>query len=354
MSKDIFKKTFKKKKIVITGHTGLKGSWLSLWLNYIGAHVYGISNNFKSSETNFKRFKLNKNIRNFNIDIRNFEKLNKTLSKIKPDFIFHFAAQSLVGDSYKKPFYNFETNINGTLNLLETLRLAKFKCCSVLITSDKSYRNFEIKRGYVENDILGGDDPYSASKASAEFVINSYFQSFLKNKKNLRIAVCRAGNVIGGGDWSNNRLIPDIMKSIFKRKTLRLRNQNSTRPWQHVLDVLNGYLTLATKLSKNKKLNGEVFNFGPPETSNYKVIDVVNEIKKNWKLLKWVSSKQKFNESNLLKLNSNKSLRLLKWKNKLQFRQVIKLVTDWYKCLYDKKDIYSFSVNQIKFFLKSK
>ena len=166
--------------------------------------------------------------------------------------------------------------------------------------------------------------------------------------------MCRAGNVIGGGDWSNNRLIPDIMKSIFKRKTLRLRNQNSTRPWQHVLDVLNGYLTLAIKLSKNKKFNGEVFNFGPPETSNYKVIDVVNEIKKNWKLLKWVSSKQKFNESNLLKLNSNKSLRLLKWKNKLQFRQVIKLVTDWYKCLYDKKDIYSFSVNQIKFFLKSK
>ena len=347
-------KNFYKKKVLITGHTGLKGSWLSLWLNEHGAKVYGVSNNFEENKTNFKNFKMKKKIKNFNIDIRNLKKLKKTIQSVKPDFIFHFAAQSLVGESYKRPIYNFESNFNGTLNLLEVLRLSKFKCIIILITSDKSYRNFEIKRGYVENDILGGDDPYAASKASAEFVINSYFQSFLKNKKNLRIAVCRAGNVIGGGDWSNNRLIPDIMKSIFKRKTLRLRNQNSTRPWQHVLDVLNGYLTLSIKLSKNKKFNGEVFNFGPPETSNYKVIDVVNEIKKNWKLLKWVSSKQKFNESNLLKLNSNKSLRLLKWKNKLQFRQVIKLVTDWYKCLYDKKDIYSFSVNQIKFFLKSK
>ena len=352
MSENIFKKTFKKKKIVITGHTGLKGSWLSLWLNYIGAHVYGISNNFKSSETNFKRFKLNKNIRNFNIDIRNFEKLNKTLTKIKPDFIFHFAAQSLVGDSYKKPLYNFETNINGTLNLLEILRLAKFKCCSVLITSDKSYRNFEIKRGYVENDILGGDDPYSASKASAEFVINSYFKSFLHNKKNLRLVVCRAGNVIGGGDWSRNRLIPDIMRSIFDKKKLKLRSQNSTRPWQHVLDVLNGYLILASKLKSNKKLNGQVFNFGPSLKSNYRVLDIVQEIKKNWNVLDWQLTKKKFKESNLLKLNSNKSLKLLNWKNKLKFKDIIKLVADWYKCLYEKRDIHNFSINQIKFFLK--
>ena len=286
MKENIFEIAFKKKKILITGHTGLKGSWLSLWLNYLGADVYGISNNFKSDETNFKKFKLNKNTKNFNIDIRNFKKFHKTLSKIKPDFIFHFAAQSLVGDSYKKPIYNFETNINGTLNLLEILRSAKFKCCSVIITSDKSYRNFEIKRGYVEDDILGGDDPYSASKASAEFVINSYFKSFLRNKKNLRLAVCRAGNVIGGGDWSRNRLIPDIMRSIFENKKLKLRNHNSTRPWQHVLDVLNGYLILASKLSNNNKFNGQVFNFGPPLKSNYKVLDVVKEIKKKLAFVK--------------------------------------------------------------------
>ena len=352
MKKNRFFREFRGKKILISGHSGLKGSWLSLWLNYLGANVYGISNNFKTNQTNFKNFKMKKNIQNFNIDIRNFDKLNKVIRKIKPDFIFHFAAQSLVGASYKNPIYNFETNFNGTLNLLEVLRLSNFNCISILITSDKSYRNFEIKRGYVENDILGGDDPYSASKASAEFVINSYFKSFLEYKKNIRIAVCRAGNVIGGGDWSNDRLIPDIMKSIYKNKKVKLRNQNSTRPWQHVLDVLNGYMILANKLKKNKRFNGQVFNFGPPKNSNYKVLDVVREISKNWNKLRWEFSNRSYHESTLLKLNSNKSLKLLKWKNKLGFKEVIKLVTDWYKCLYEKKDIYNFSINQIKNFEK--
>ena len=352
MKTNTFFKEFKGKKIIITGHTGFKGSWLSLWLNYLGANVYGISNNFKTNQTNFNHFKMKKNIKNFDIDIRNFEKLNKVIKKIKPDFIFHFAAQSLVGASYKKPLYNFETNFNGTLNLLEVLRLSNFKCVSILITSDKSYRNFEIKRGYVEDDILGGDDPYSASKGSAEFVINSYFRSFLKNKRKLRIAVCRAGNVIGGGDWSNDRLIPDLMRSIFKNKKVKLRNQNSTRPWQHVLDVLNGYLTLAVRLKKNKKFNGQAFNFGPPKNSNFKVLDVVREIKKNWKILEWEFSKRTYHESTLLKLNSNKSLKSLKWKNKLTFKEVIKLVTDWYKCSYENKNIYNFSINQIKYFEK--
>ena len=352
MKTNTFFKEFKGKKIVITGHTGFKGSWLSLWLNYLGAKVYGISNNFKTNQTNFNNFKMKKNIKNFDIDIRNFEKLNKVIKKIKPDFIFHFAAQSLVGASYKKPLYNFETNFNGTLNLLEVLRLSNFKCVSIMITSDKSYRNFEIKRGYVEDDILGGDDPYSASKGSAELVINSYFRSFLKNKRKLRIAVCRAGNVIGGGDWSNDRLIPDLMRSIFKNKKVKLRNQNSTRPWQHVLDVLNGYLTLAVRLKKNKKFNGQAFNFGPPINSNFRVLDVVREIKKNWKILEWEFSKRTYHESTLLKLNSNKSLKSLKWKNKLTFKEVIKLVTDWYKCSYENKNIYNFSINQIKYFEK--
>ena len=350
----IFKKTFRNKKVLITGHTGLKGSWLSLWLSQLGADVYGISNNFEINKTNFKNFKMEKNMKNYNIDIRNFKKFNKIINYIKPNFIFHFAAQSLVGESFKKPIYNFETNFNGTLNLVEILRLAKFKCVTILITSDKSYRNFEIKRGYVEDDILGGDDPYSASKASAEFVINSYFKSFLCNKKNLRIAVCRAGNVIGGGDWSSNRLIPDIMRSIFNNKKLKLRNQNSTRPWQHVLDVLNGYLILASKLKKNRRLNGQVFNFGPPQNSNYRVLDVVKEIKKNWNLLGWELSKRTYSESTLLKLNSNKSLNSLKWKNKIKFKELIQLVTDWYKCSYYNKNIYNFSINQIKNFSKNR
>ena len=348
----IMKKAFKNKKVLITGHTGLKGSWLSLLLSHLGANVYGVSNNFSVDKTNYKNFRMKTKINNHNIDIRDFKKFKKIIDKIKPNYIFHFAAQSLVGEAYKKPLYNFETNFNGTLNLLEILRLSKFKCTSILITSDKSYKNFEIKRGYVENDILGGDDPYSASKASAEFLINSYFKSFLSDKKSIRIGICRAGNVIGGGDWSSNRLIPDIMRSIFDNKKLQLRNQNSTRPWQHVLDVLNGYLIFAIKLKTNKKLNGEVFNFGPPDKSNYRVLDIVNEIKKNWPILEWQSTNRKFHESNLLKLNSNKSFTKLNWKNKLRFKDVIKLVTDWYKCLYEKKDIYNFSISQIKFFLK--
>ena len=345
-------KCFKNKKIIITGHTGFKGSWLSLWLNMSGAKVYGISNNYKSTETNIKNFKLKKTVKNFNIDIRNFAKLNKIITKIKPDFIFHFAAQSLVGNSFKNPVYNFETNFNGTLNLLEVLRLSKFKCISIIITSDKSYKNLEIKRGYSENDILGGDDPYSASKASAEFVINSYFKSFLKNKKNLRIAICRAGNVIGGGDWSNDRLIPDIMRSILNNKKVKLRNQSSTRPWQHVLDVLNGYLILASKLKKNNKLNGQSFNFGPSIKSNYTVLAIVREMKKNWNLLEWVFSKRTYHESTLLKLNSSKSLKYLNWKNKLDFKELIKLVTDWYKYFYENKNIYDFSIKQIRNFEK--
>ena len=345
-------KIFRNKKVLITGHTGFKGSWLSLWLNISGAKVYGISNNYKSTETNIKNFRLKKDVKNFNIDIRNFVKLNKIITKIKPDFIFHFAAQSLVGNSFKNPVYNFETNFNGTLNLLEVLRLSKFKCISLIITSDKSYKNLEIKRGYTEKDILGGDDPYSASKASAEFVINSYFKSFLKNKKNLRIAICRAGNVIGGGDWSNDRLIPDIMRSILNNKKVKLRNQSSTRPWQHVLDVLNGYLILANKLKKNNKLNGQSFNFGPPIKSNYTVLAIVREIKKNWNLLEWVFSNRTYHESTLLKLNSSKSLKYLNWKNKLDFKELIKLVTDWYKCFYENKNIYDFSIKQIRNFEK--
>lgn len=345
-------KIFRNKKVLITGHTGFKGSWLSLWLNISGAKVYGISNNYKSTETNIKNFRLKKNVKNFNIDIRNFVKLNKIITKIKPDFIFHFAAQSLVGKSFKNPVYNFETNFNGTLNLLEVLRLSKFKCISIIITSDKSYKNLEIKRGYTENDILGGDDPYSASKASAEFVINSYFKSFLKNKKNLRIAICRAGNVIGGGDWSNDRLIPDIMRSIFNNKKVKLRNQSSTRPWQHVLDVLNGYLILASKLKKNNTLNGQSFNFGPPIKSNYTVLAIVREMKKNWNLLEWVFSNRTYHESTLLKLNSSKSLKYLNWKNKLDFKELIRLVTDWYKCFYENKNIYDFSIKQIRNFEK--
>ena len=269
--------------------------------------------------------------------------------RYKPDYIFHLAAQSLVKQSFKYPVNTFTTNFVGTLNILESLRELKKDCVSVIITSDKSYKNFEIDRGYKENDILGGEDPYSASKGSAELVIQSYCNSFFKGKKK-KIAVARAGNVIGGGDWSKDRLVPDCMKSWSKRKKVILRNPDSTRPWQHVLEAVFGYLTLAIKLSKNSKIRGEAFNFGPNNKDNKSVLNVVKEMKKSWKAVSWTikkSRKAKY-ESKLLKLNSNKAKLKLNWKNNLNFKEMIKMTTNWYKNFYEKKENnFEFSIKQI-------
>ena len=251
------------------------------------------------------------------------------------------------------PVYTWETNTLGTLNILESLKQIKKKCIVVLITSDKSYKNLEIKRGYSENDLLGGKDPYSASKASAELVIQSYINSFFPtNKTKVFIAVARAGNVIGGGDWSENRLIPDCVKSWSKNKKVLLRNPNSTRPWQHVLEAVGGYLKLAANLKKNKKLHGEAFNFGPNDNTNYKVISLVKLMKKFWEKVSWkISNKGKisFYESNLLKLNINKAKKILKWKSVLTFKETIAMATEWYKSYYLKPNtIYKVSFKQIK------
>ena len=239
----IYKNFFSDKTVIVTGHTGFKGSWLCLWLNMLGAHVIGTGLK-KNSQKLFYQLGLEKKIKVYYLDVRENQKLKKIIFRHKPSIIFHFAAQPLVRESYKFPIQTYEINIMGTINILDIAYKAGFIKSLVCVTTDKVYENKNWVWGYRENDSLGGDDPYSASKASAEFAINSYFKSFLKYKKNLRIAVCRAGNVIGGGDWSNDRLIPDIMKSIFKNKKVKLRSQNSTRPWQHVLDVLNGYLIL--------------------------------------------------------------------------------------------------------------
>ncbi len=341
-------KYFKNKKIIVTGHTGFKGSWLSFWLYLNGAKVIGISNSL-DKESNFKALRLERKLINKKIDVRNLIKFKKVIQKSKPDFIFHLAAQSLVKRSYNQPIETFNTNSIGTLNLLESLKNLTKKCTVVIITSDKSYKNLELKRGYKEDDLLGGVDPYSASKASAELIFKSYFKSFLEKKKNIKIAVARAGNVIGGGDWSKDRLVPDCFKSWAANKFAVIRNPNSTRPWQHVLEVLSGYLILAIKLEKNPKLNGEAFNFGPKNFQNKSVFNLINEIKKNLPNFKWKIKKSKnFYESKLLKLNSKKAKQKLNWTNKLTFSQTIEMTTMWYKN-YKKKntDIVKFSSSQI-------
>ena len=348
-----FSNIFKGKKVIVTGHTGFKGSWLSLWLNILGAKVIGLSIDIPSNPSHFKVTKLQNKINHRKIDIRNLKILKKTFKKHQPDYVFHLAAQSLVKKSYLHPIYTWETNTFGTLNILESLKELKKKCIVVLITSDKSYRNLEIKRGYKEEDILGGKDPYSASKASAELVIQSYINSFFQiTKTKVFIGIARAGNVIGGGDWSENRLIPDCVKSWSRNKKVLLRNHNSTRPWQHVLEAIGGYLKLAISLNKNKKLHGEAFNFGPNDTKNYKVIYLVKLMKKYWKKVSWrvINKNRKgFYESNLLKLNCNKAKIKLKWKCVLSFKENINMVADWYKNYYSKpRNIYEISFNQIK------
>ena len=214
---DKFNKTFKNKRIVITGHTGFKGSWLTFWLHQYGTRILGISQNIHGKPNHFKELNLKKKIKSVYIDIANQRELKKVL-KFKPDYIFHLAGQSMVKKSYDDPILTFLTNSFGTLNLLETLRSYKRRCNVVLITSDKVYKNLEIKRGYKETDVLGGKDPYSGSKAAAETIIHSYLSSFFSKQKKIRIAIARAGNVIGGGDWNDNRLIPDCVKAWSKKE----------------------------------------------------------------------------------------------------------------------------------------
>jgi len=344
---------FRNKNVIVTGHTGFKGSWLSCWLVLLGAKVIGLSINIPSNPSHFNAINLKRKIIHKKIDIRNLKALKKTFKKYQPDYVFHLAAQSLVGRSYSDPVYTWETNTIGTLNILESLKELKKNCAAVLITSDKSYKNLEIKRGYKEDDILGGKDPYSASKASAELAIQSHISSFFPLKKTkVFIGVARAGNVIGGGDWSENRLIPDCVKSWSKNKKALIRNPKSTRPWQHVLEAVSGYLLLALKLKKNKKHHGQVFNFGPNNTKNYNVIFLVKLIKKFWKEISWKMlnrRKQSFHESNLLKLNSNKAKKQLKWKCILSFVETISMVADWYKNYYFRtKKMFEVSSDQIK------
>ena len=349
-------KSFRNKKVLITGHTGFKGSWLAMWLNILGARVAGVSNNFPSSPNHYKLLNLNKKILSKNLDIRHLEVLKKFIKKYQPDFVFHLAAQSIVKAAYENPIQTWSTNSIGTVNILESLRQLKKKCVAVIVTSDKCYENFEIKRGYNENDRLGGKDPYSASKASADIAIRSYISSFFCHKNNkVFIATARAGNVIGGGDWSPNRLVPDCVRSWSRKKKVLIRSPYSTRPWQHVLEAIYGYITLAINLNKNSSLHGEAFNFGPSNYQNYTVISVIKLMKEYWQNVSWKLHKNNkiFKESSLLKLNSQKAKKNLKWKSVLTFKENISLVANWYKNFYlNSKQAYKLTLSQIEFYQK--
>ena len=336
----MFNNSFKNKKILITGHSGFKGCWLAIWMNLLGAKVVGISDKKNiSSPSMFVKTNIYKKIKNYYFDISDFSLLNKTIKKEKPDYIFHLAAQSLVYKSYEFPIKTLRTNFWGTLSLLECLKKYQGRTTVIFITSDKCYRNFEIKKGYTEDDHLGGDDIYSASKASAEIIINAYFKSFIKYNNKISIATVRAGNVIGGGDWSKNRLIPDIISNYFNKKTIVIRNPKATRPWQHVLEPLSGYMHLASQLSTKRKIfNGESFNFGPDSKNIINVknlIQIISNYTNNFKIK--FNKNSKFHENTLLQLNSTKSKKLIKWKSALSINECIQLTYEWYENYFIKK-----------------
>lgn len=330
---------FKNKNVLVTGHTGFKGSWLCAWLNQLGANVMGVSLDVPTNPSHFDIFNtlVLKDIR---LDVRDRQKIISQINKLKPHFIFHLAAQPIVIDAFKEPFATFETNCLGTASVLEYLRISSSPCVAVFITSDKCYDNVEWTYGYREDDPLGGKDPYSGSKGCAELIIKSYFNSFLCHMSpKVKIGVGRAGNVIGGGDWAPYRIIPDCIRSWAIDEKPEIRSPHATRPWQHVLEPLSGYLSLAANLFKSSNLNGEAFNFGPPADQNHSVQELVEEIMIHWDGKEWLDISEDNvlpAEAGLLKLCCDKALHKLNWQSTLNFKETAKWTADWYKNFYEK------------------
>jgi CDP-glucose 4,6-dehydratase len=320
-------------------------------LNLLGAKVAGYSLKPNVNPNLYDLAKLDKEIHKTTFgDIRDYSKLKNSIKKFSPDFIVHMAAQPLVRESYVNPKYTYEVNTLGTVNILNILNELKFIKSALIITTDKVYLNNNKKSHYEENDLLGGFDPYSNSKSCAELVVNSYNQSFFE-KKNIFVATARAGNVIGGGDFSKDRILPDYIRSLLKKKELILRSPNSIRPWQHVIDPLYGYLLLLMKLYKKEKITNNGFNFGPKKSNNKSVNDVINLINKDFKnsvrVIKKIKSSKNYHESKILMLNSDKSKKILNWQTKYNLEQSIKLTSFWFKQFIAKQNILKLTQNQI-------
>ena len=336
-----------KKRILLTGHTGFKGSWLTLMLKQLGHEVYGVSLPPEPLSL-FNILDLKKHLDgNKYLDINNYKKLNSFVKKINPDVVIHLAAQPLVIESYKQPYETFSTNVLGTLNVIKSsYELDKIKLILV-ITSDKVYKNISQAAGYKENDALGGRDPYSASKSMADILANSWSKSFQK----VPISIARAGNVIGGGDFSRHRLVPDLAKSIFLGEQIKIRNHEAVRPWQHVFDCLNGYLFLLDH-SIDSGQSG-AWNFGPDKDSIKSVNHVIEFYKKEYELINLhFKQENQFHEDQLLLLDSTKVQSELGWKNIYNFEETLDSTMQWYKNYYKSQEIKKFSINEVLNFLE--
>jgi CDP-glucose 4,6-dehydratase len=345
---------WKGKRVFLTGHTGFKGSWLSIWLNELGADVYGYALDPPTEPSLFVAVDLEKKIHSVKGDIRNFENLKKAVLSAQPEIVIHMAAQPLVRLSYEQPLLTYETNIMGTANLLEAIRGCASVRSVVIITTDKCYDNKEWLWGYRENDTLGGYDPYSSSKACAELVVGAYRNSFFNPKDygrthHVAIATARAGNVIGGGDWAKDRLVPDIVKAISKGRKVLIRNPEAIRPWQHVLEPLSGYLMLAERLYTKGTEYAEAWNFGPYDADARPVRWIVEKLCSMWPEAAGfeIDTALKPHEAAYLKLDCSKSMNRLGWKPTWNLETALSKIMDWNLAFLHGEDIYSISRGQI-------
>lgn len=346
----MFENIYQGKKVLVTGNTGFKGSWLTVWLLSLGADVYGISNGVPSEPSMFEVLNLRERMTYFEKDVRDAEAVSQIIAEVKPDFVFHLAAQPIVRTAYADPLGTISSNVMGTAHVLDALRLVNHPCVAVMITSDKAYDNVEWIWGYRENDRLGGKDPYSASKGAAEIIIRTYYQSYFRHpQSNVRVAVGRAGNVVGGGDWAANRLVPDCFRQWGTGQSVEIRNPVSTRPWQHVLEALGGYLNLGQQLATRPELNGEAYNFGPANQRSYTVREVLEQLRQNWtfdgqgEAVRYVENTG-VREDGLLRLNCDKALLELNWNALLTIEELARLTARWYYAFYREADADMFAV----------
>ena len=338
----MFANIYKNKKVLVTGHTGFKGSWLALWLNMLGAKVCGYSLEAPTKPAHYSL--LNLDIDSVIADIRDQRQLITSFEDFQPEIVFHLAAQPLVRRSYRDPIETFETNIMGTVNVLEACRKCNSVQAVINVTSDKCYLNKECRRGYCEDDPMGGHDPYSASKGCSELISASYRDSFLK-KDGILLATCRAGNVIGGGDWAEDRLIPDIIRGAISGNSTLIRNPYSTRPWQHVLEALSGYLLVGQKLLEGSKEFAEAWNFGPECNDSLGVWEVVERMMKSWPVLKAekiTPNCNQLHEAKLLHLDCTKAQQRLQWHETWNNQLAIKKTVEWYRDFYNNQQVKSY------------
>jgi CDP-glucose 4,6-dehydratase len=350
----MFENIYKNKKVLITGNTGFKGSWLTMWLHALEAKLYGISKGtLPTAPSMFEVLDLQSKLEYHEQNLLDAEATHRIIDTIRPDFVFHLAAQAIVGQSYQDPLDTFATNVMGTAHVLDSLRKINHPCTVVVITSDKAYDNVEWKWGYRENEHLGGKDPYSASKGAAELVIKGYYHSFFSQEDSpVKLVVTRAGNVIGGGDWAEKRIVPDCFRAWHQQQPVEIRSPQATRPWQHVLEPLSGYLRAGQLLYQQPKLNGEAYNFGPNSDQNHTVLELLQELGKYWNKEATfdINAPKSFHEAGLLKLNCDKALHDLAWKPTLNFTETAAFTTHWYNQYYDgasSSELFEFTKEQI-------